>query len=71
MKILIDIPEELYVEIMSRKYSRTKIEKAVTEGTVISETQEGGNYADILSDTQNGLDPVTIGVVSGLRRGIE
>lgn len=32
MKILIDIEQELYNEIMSRKYSKTRLEKAVANG---------------------------------------
>lgn len=35
------------------------------------EESEVNEHADILSDTQSGLDPVTIGAVSGLRRGVE
>lgn len=33
MQIVIEIDDELYEEILSRKYSKTKLEKAVVDGT--------------------------------------
>lgn len=37
MKIVIDIEQELYEEILSRKYSKTRIEKAVAKGKPLPE----------------------------------
>lgn len=37
MEIVIDIEQELYEEILSRKYSKTRIEKAVAKGKPLSE----------------------------------
>ena len=37
MKIVIDIEQELYEEILSRKYSKTRIEKAVAKGKTLPE----------------------------------
>lgn len=37
MKIVIDIEQELYEEILSRKYSKTRLEKAVANGTPLPE----------------------------------
>ena len=37
MEIVIDIEQELYEEILSRKYSKTRLEKAVANGTPLPE----------------------------------
>ena len=37
MEIVIDIEQELYEEILSRKYSKTRIEKAVANGKPLPE----------------------------------
>lgn len=37
MKIVIEIDDELYEEILSRKYSKTKLEKAVADGEPLPE----------------------------------
>jgi hypothetical protein len=37
MQIVIDIEQELYEEILSRKYSKTRLEKAVAKGTPLPE----------------------------------
>jgi hypothetical protein len=37
MKIVIDIEQELYEEILSRKYSKTRLEKAVAKGIPLPE----------------------------------
>ena len=36
-KIVIEIDDDLYNEILSRKYSKTRLEKAVANGTVLPE----------------------------------
>ena len=38
MEIMIEIDDELYNEILSRKYSKTRIEKAVANGKPLSKT---------------------------------
>lgn len=40
MEIVIDIEQELYEEILSRKYSKTRIEKAVAKGTPLPKGHE-------------------------------
>ena len=37
MQIVIEIDDELYNEILSRKYSKTRLEKAVANGTPLPE----------------------------------
>jgi len=40
MQIVIEIDDELYEEILSRKYSKTKLENAVADGTPLPQEQE-------------------------------
>ena len=47
MEIAIKIDDELYNEILSKKYSKTRLEKAVANGTPLPE-----NHGDLITKEQ-------------------
>jgi hypothetical protein len=49
-KIVIEIDDELYNEILSRKYSKTRLEKAVANGTLLPEHHGRLIDADALTE---------------------